>query len=326
MNFIEMKSAREFEEGDVIFREKDEGSSMFIIQTGEVEVSAIKNNKKIVYARLTNGAIFGEMALIDGHPRSATVTALKRTHCVEMSRMLFQKNLETLPPWMRSFFQIMAERLREANKRADTLTSRDNSRQVVLVVCNILASKEPNKQGEIVVPWKPMAKDISVLLNLPYDQVDKVLNKMSMSDMARSEMHADTGRLFIMKDFQQFTFFAEYCKSRFLLKEGSDIPDHFKKISEKERELIEFLHKIMREQRWEPEIEQHLFEERFEQELGRPLQGYEREMKDLRIKEVISSKLDSDDVKMYMVNREKLQTMVSIEETLIHFEDMDQKL
>ncbi len=326
MNFIEKKSAREFEAGDVIFRERDEGSSMFIIQSGEVEVSAIKNNQKVVYAHLGKGAIFGEMALIDGFPRSATVTALRKTQCVEMSRMLFQKNMDALPPWMRSFFQIMVERLREANKKADTLTTRDNSRQVVLMVSNILASKEPNALGEIRIPWKPLVKDISLLLNLPYDQVDQVLNKMSITDMAQSEMSGEHGRMLVMKDFRQFQHFADYCKSRFLEKEGGEVPVQFKKIDQRENEVVQFLYLIMREQRWEPEIEQHLFEERFEQEHAGGVAAYERELKNLKARGIIGSRLDNVDSKVYVVEKEKLQTLVSMVDTLNDFEQMDGKL
>ena len=96
MNFMERNNTRQFEAGDVIFKEKDPGSSMFIIQSGEVEVSTTKNHIKVVHAKLGKGVIFGEMALIDGQPRSATVTAIKPTVCVEISRMLFQKHMDEL--------------------------------------------------------------------------------------------------------------------------------------------------------------------------------------------------------------------------------------
>jgi len=326
MSFLEQKGQREFEEGDVIFREKDPGTSMFIIQSGEVEVSATKNKQKVVYAHLGKGAIFGEMALIDGYPRSATVTAIRKTRCVEMSRMLFQKNLEGLPMWMSSFFQIMAERLREANKHADTLTNQDNSRQVVLMVSNVLSALEPNIHDEIVTPWKPLIQDIALLLNLPYDQVDGVMNKITLTPMAKSEMNYEHGRMLIMKDFSKFKFFADYCKSRFIEKQGNEVPLHFQKPNEKEIEFISFLQKVMQEQRWEPEIEEHLFDEMFYQQYNKPLEEYKAEVKKYRLAGLISSKLDNDDVKTYIVDKEKLQTLMSMTETIQEFEAMDIKL
>ncbi len=326
MNFLEKKGLRTFAEGEIIFNEGDPGSSMFIIQAGEVEVSAIKNNQKVVYAHLPKGAIFGEMALIDGHPRSATVTALRETKCVEMSRMLFNKNLEGLPGWMASFFQIMAERLRDANKHAETLTSQDNSRQVILSVSNILAGIEPNNFDEVVTPWKPLVKDTALLLNLPYDQVDGVMNKITLTPMAKSILTPDRGRMLVMKDFSHFKFFADYCKSRFMEKQGSEIPLQFQKMSEKEVDLITFFHTVMKEQLWEPAIEQHLFVEQFDASHESPLSEYKLELKKFRNSGLISSKLDHDDVQMYIIDKEKLQTLVSTTETLMEFEQMDSKI
>ncbi len=326
MTFLETKAARVFAAGDIIFQEKDPGSSMFIIQSGEVEVSSVKNNQKVVYAHLSKGAIFGEMALIDGLPRSATVTALRQTSCIEMSRMLFQKNLEGLPPWMTSFFQILAERLREANKKAETLTTHDNSRQVIMMVSNILLSTEPNALDEVITPWKPLVKDISILLNLPTDQVDNVLNKITLTPMAKSELNFEKGRVLIMKDFNRFKFFADYCRAQFIEKQGNEVPLEFRKFSEKESIVISFLYKIMREQRWEPEIEQHLFEEWFDEQHEQPLTDFKRELRQFRDQELIKSRLDQDDVKVYVVNKEKLQTLHSMNETITEFEKMDSKL
>ena len=326
MTFLESKALRKFEAGETIFKERDPGRSMFIIQSGAVEVSSIKNDQKVVYAHLKTGAIFGEMALIDGQPRSATVTTLRPTRCIEMSRMLFHKNMEGLPPWMTSFFQILAERLREANKKADTLTTHDNSRQVIMMVSNMLSNVEPNALDEVITPWKPLVNDISILLNLPVEQVDKVLNKITLTPMAKSEMSYEKGRVLIMRDLNQFKFFADYCRSRFVEKQGHEAALEFRKINNKEADVIGFLYKIMREQRWEPEIEQHLFEERFNELHELPLADYKRELKQFRDNDLIASRLDKEDVKMYVVNKEKLQTLHSMHETITEFEQIDSKL
>ena len=65
-----------FAKGDVIFAEGDKGDAMFVIRTGEV---AIERGGHVMET-LGPGGIFGEMALIDGSPRSATVRA--KTDCV----------------------------------------------------------------------------------------------------------------------------------------------------------------------------------------------------------------------------------------------------
>ena len=78
-----------FKKGDVIFEQDTPGDTMFIIQSGAVEISCHRGGEKIVIALMEKGDFFGEMALIDNRPRSATATALSRTRILPISRNLF---------------------------------------------------------------------------------------------------------------------------------------------------------------------------------------------------------------------------------------------
>lgn len=100
MAYLEKQAVR-YKASEIIFQEDDTGNSMFIIQSGIVEVSKVINKQKVVLAKLKKGSIFGEMALVDNKPRSATVSAITNVSCLEMSRMLFDKRLEEIPRWMR---------------------------------------------------------------------------------------------------------------------------------------------------------------------------------------------------------------------------------
>jgi hypothetical protein len=72
--------------GSVIVREGDPGDSMFIVSTGEVLATCEEGGRQRELARLCDGDFFGEMALLSGEPRSATVTAMKNTELLELSR------------------------------------------------------------------------------------------------------------------------------------------------------------------------------------------------------------------------------------------------
>lgn len=75
-----------YERGEVVFREGDPGDTMFVIQTGEVEVSHLEGGRNVVLGNLRRGEFFGEMCLLDNRPRSGTVTAVKRTRLLPISR------------------------------------------------------------------------------------------------------------------------------------------------------------------------------------------------------------------------------------------------
>ncbi len=82
ISLIEEKS---FDTGQVVFEEGDEGSALFVLLKGEVEVS----KKEVAIATLGEGDHFGELSLIDRSARSATVTALEPCLCLVMSRQCF---------------------------------------------------------------------------------------------------------------------------------------------------------------------------------------------------------------------------------------------
>jgi len=71
-----------FKPGDVVFREGDVGNRAYVVIEGEVEVSKMAGEEKIVLEQVGAQGIFGEMALIDDRPRSATATAIQRTQCM----------------------------------------------------------------------------------------------------------------------------------------------------------------------------------------------------------------------------------------------------
>jgi hypothetical protein len=77
--------------GEVIVEEGEPGDSMFIVSTGEVEASVEKNGERVVVATLKDGDFFGEMAILTGEPRTATVTATKSTELLELSRAHLQE-------------------------------------------------------------------------------------------------------------------------------------------------------------------------------------------------------------------------------------------
>lgn len=72
--------------GEVIVREGDPGESMFIVSTGEVRATILRDGQQLPVATMRDGDFFGEMAVLSGEPRTATVTAVKSTELLELSR------------------------------------------------------------------------------------------------------------------------------------------------------------------------------------------------------------------------------------------------
>jgi CRP-like cAMP-binding protein len=100
--------------GKVLCEEGAIGREFFIIVDGSVTVT--RHGKKI--ATLQNGASFGELALLDRKPRSATVVAATETRLLVLAQRQFTGLLDDIPTLSRKLLAAMAERLREADAKA----------------------------------------------------------------------------------------------------------------------------------------------------------------------------------------------------------------
>jgi CRP-like cAMP-binding protein len=102
---------RDFKAGDVIFRQGDPAHELFIVQSGEVEIRL--GNR--VLESLPQYSIFGEMALIDSAPRSATAIASSDAKLVPVSEKQFLFLISNTPYFALNVMRVMARRLRAAN-------------------------------------------------------------------------------------------------------------------------------------------------------------------------------------------------------------------
>lgn len=326
MNFIERNALRSFDPDDIIFQEEDTGNSMYIIQTGKVEISKESNGSKIILAVLDKGSVFGEMALIDGRARSATATAVTATQCLEISRMLFKKHLEEVPNWLKAFVQILSERLRESNKKLNPVSDDEVSQQSVYLVSKNMEGRSPNRLDEISIPWKPMARDISFVLHQPFERIEKVLNKLTLSDMAKSEMNHEYGRLFVITDTEKFQQFSDYCRARYAEKHGEKIENQFSKRSECEAALIKFLWDLIRGQGNANDVEYHFLESRLNEEMYGGFNDFKHEFSLLKNLGVYETRLNGDDERFFLFDRERLRKLVDVDETISSFETLESKL
>ena len=94
--------------GETIFKEGDAGDSAYIIEEGSVEVSVSSTQR----SRLGKGELFGEIALIDQQPRTATVHAIENTVLIPIPRQLVKERLDKTDPVVRHLLLTILERYR----------------------------------------------------------------------------------------------------------------------------------------------------------------------------------------------------------------------
>lgn len=100
-----------FQQGETIFKEGDEGEFASFVVSGEIEVLKESEDRLVSIAKIKRGRSVGEMAIIDGAPRSATAKAVKRGQMIVLYRDRFTELLLNQPKIGVSLLQRIARML-----------------------------------------------------------------------------------------------------------------------------------------------------------------------------------------------------------------------
>jgi signal transduction histidine kinase len=127
-------------EGDVIFREGDPGDSLYLVGSGSVQISKRgRGGNQETLAFIQSGNFFGEMALLDGEPRSAMATAAEETILGTVTEETFQHILELAPNRLHmNFLRSVSERLRQVNSHFITEVMRTERLSLVGSMANTI--------------------------------------------------------------------------------------------------------------------------------------------------------------------------------------------
>ena len=112
-----------FRRGETIIRESGPGDEMFFIESGQVQVARRDGADALILAELAAGDLFGEMALLTGNPRSASVTALSDVNLWAMSQVDFDDLMIAYPNLALALSRLLSERLRSTDERLLTRTA-----------------------------------------------------------------------------------------------------------------------------------------------------------------------------------------------------------
>jgi signal transduction histidine kinase len=108
---------RQFTAGRDIFQEGSPGDGVYFVKSGQVEITGlVSGNTRHVFSQLNSGEIFGEMAVIEDRPRSATATALMDTEVYFIPRAEMLAFIERSPALAFNLLQQISHRLREFNQ------------------------------------------------------------------------------------------------------------------------------------------------------------------------------------------------------------------
>jgi CRP/FNR family transcriptional regulator, cyclic AMP receptor protein len=110
--------ARRYAAGEAVFKEGDEGSTCYIVRSGRARaIREHPDGRAITLAHFEPGDIFGEMAMLDGERRSATVETVEETEAIAILSADMHRLLREYPDISVKLIAALGQRLRETNER-----------------------------------------------------------------------------------------------------------------------------------------------------------------------------------------------------------------
>ena len=163
---------RQHPAGTVLFHEGDRGAEMFVIRTGRVNIWKRIAESEITLAVLGPGEFFGEMALLEGLPRSASATVIEDATLVEVDQQSFEtlvrKNSEVALRLLRR----LSSRLREADRQIQALMSRSGAARALSLLKTL--AEPPDAHGKRYLPVAFSAEQLASRVGLSTEEQVKV--------------------------------------------------------------------------------------------------------------------------------------------------------
>ncbi|HET7168885.1 MAG TPA: Crp/Fnr family transcriptional regulator [Candidatus Limnocylindrales bacterium] len=179
---------RRFRRGEVIFHIGDPGDALFVIVAGEVKISLpSETGDEAILATLHPGAVFGELALLDGAPRSASATATTATETVVLPRDRFRELIATEAGVRDALLASIAGELRRLTTHVEELhfldiTGRLAARLVRLAQEGGTADPE---QGTIRLRKNLTQGDLAAMVGCTRQSVNKLLGQFTDEGLVR---------------------------------------------------------------------------------------------------------------------------------------------
>ncbi|MDM8538917.1 Crp/Fnr family transcriptional regulator [Desulfobacterales bacterium HSG17] len=165
-----------FSKNTILFSEGDPSDSFYVVSKGKVNVGINdEEGREIILSMLGPGEYFGEMALLDGEPRCAFVMTKEKTQLFIISKRDFQNLLITNPEIMFNLLKGLQKRLREANRKIESLALMNVYGRVARLLTNLAGSKEE----EIVITDKLTHQDIANMVGASREMVSRVLKDLA---------------------------------------------------------------------------------------------------------------------------------------------------
>ena len=171
-----LAAEKHYPKNAVVLTEGEMGDSLYLIQSGKVKVFiGDQEGREMILKILGPGDFYGEMSMIDKQPRSASITTLESSVFRVLSHAAFEKCVEKIPRIASMVMRVLAQRVREADKKIGTLAMMD----VYGRVASTLLELAVYDNGKMMVSEKLSQQDLANMVGASREMVNRILKDLA---------------------------------------------------------------------------------------------------------------------------------------------------
>ena len=191
--------------GTVLFQEGDRGTHLYVIRTGKVNIWKRIGETDITLAVLGAGEFFGEMALLEGLPRSAGATVIEEATLIEVDQPSFETLIRKNSEVALRLLRRLSSRLRQADKQIQSLMSRSGAARALSLLKTL--AEPPDAQGRRYLPRDFSPEQLVARVGLSSQEQQKVRDSFERQGLLVRE--GDRLRLGPEKLVMDYLFYLE---------------------------------------------------------------------------------------------------------------------
>ena len=193
--------SKTYKPGTHLFHENDRSRELYLIQAGNVKVYRKINGHEVELAVLGKGAVLGEMALIDGKPRSASAKTIDECCVILIDADTFHAKIKGVPAWFLSIVRMTSQKIRQANRRLQIINNENQGAGIVVMLYYQFKRYGEEKPLDL----QKTRQQIISLLGTTHQRVVKVLELLDKNKFI--ELNENTISLIDGRRLREFTSF-----------------------------------------------------------------------------------------------------------------------
>lgn len=180
---------RRFRKGETVFHQGDPGDALFIVATGSVKVvlPSQESAEPAIVAVLGQGEFFGELAILDGAPHSATIVAVEPTEALVLRRETFLDLIDNEPQLRRALLASLAAEIRRITGHVEDLHFLDLPGRLASRILRLAATQERDGSNVVRIPWPYTQSELAGMIGGSRQSVNRLLADLADDGLVRLE-------------------------------------------------------------------------------------------------------------------------------------------